>query len=231
MPIHRPLNKPEWLKEIPAEAEQLLLAIASARSLRDGELLFAKGDAPTGLFRVVRGRVRISITSATGKEQLSRIYEPGGWFGEISMFDNQPRTHDAHALGETEVRMVPQARLLDLLGQQPQLYPHFLRMLCRKLREAFIFVERSQQSLPVRLAACLLDLAAIYGEDTADGLHINAHLTQEELSHMLLVTRQSVSTELKVWQMRGWVQVDYGRIIICDTRALEDLLKPPKPAG
>jgi hypothetical protein len=34
------------------------------------------------------------------------------------------------------------------------------------------------------------------------------------------VSRQMVSAELRSWKARGWVQLEYGRIVLADTAAL-----------
>ena len=157
--ISQTLGSSEWFRDLPDEVVDLLAGFAQRRRLHDGERLFARGDDADGLYGVLAGRVRISTSASDGRELLINLFEPGGWFGEISMFDGLPRTHDAYAVGATELLLIPRDRFLGLLASQPALYPHFLRMLCLKLRRSFAWIEyEAFLPLPARLAARLLEL-------------------------------------------------------------------------
>ncbi|HEY0915037.1 MAG TPA: Crp/Fnr family transcriptional regulator [Solimonas sp.] len=198
----------DWFRELPPDVVTQFAAMAVRRRLADGELLFAQGDAPDGLWNVVSGRIRAGSVSGDGKELLVMQFEPGAWFGEISMFDGLPRTHDSRAVGATEMLMLPRDKFLAVLAAQPELYPHFVKMLCRKLRLAFSYIEDAQfASLPARLARRLIDL----------------HLPQDDLGRMLGASRQSVSKELKTLEAGGVVVVDYGKLRVRDLAALQKI--------
>lgn len=211
----------DWFQPLPEQTVMQLAAMTVRRSLANGALLYAKGDLPDGLYCVLRGRIRTCSTFSDGRELLLMQFDPGTWFGEISMFDGLGRTHDGRAEGETEVLVLPRDRFLALLEKQPELYPHFMKMLCRKLRLAFDYIEDAQfESLTVRLARRLLDLNAIYGKPTDAGMQIDMHLPQDDLARMLGASRQGISKDLKAWKARGWIALNYGRIVIRDTEAL-----------
>lgn len=218
----------EWFRELPDAVVAQLTQLATIRHFRDGDLIHAKGDAPDGLYGVRRGQVRISNVGNDGQEILVAVFEAGGWWGEISMFDGLPRTHDAHAIGDTEIVLLPQQRFQALLQQRPDLYPHFVRMLCRKLRLAFSHIDDlAFLPLPERLAKQLLTLADIHGEDTGSGRRIRLHLPQEDLGRMLGASRQSVSKILKRFEAQGWIAVAYGQITVCDVQALREASGSP----
>jgi len=220
--ISQTLGGSEWFRDLPDDTVATLAGLALHRRLRDGERLFAKGDEADGLYGVLSGRVRISTTAADGRELLVNLFEPGGWFGEISMFDGLPRTHDAYAVGDTTLLLIPRERFLALLAERPALYPHFLRMLCRKLRRSFAWIEyEAFLPLPARLATRLLELADTYGDPVDGGVLIRLHLPQEELGRMLNISRQSVSKELNALRERGCISLEYGRVLVRDRALLE----------
>lgn len=225
-PVSQTLGSSEWFRDLPDDVVGLLAGFAQRRRLQDGERLFAKGDAADGLYGVLAGRVRISTSGIDGRELLVNLFEPGGWFGEISMFDGLPRTHDAHAVGGTELLLIPRDRFLSLLAARPELYPHFLRMLCRKLRRSFDWIEyEAFLPLPARLAARLLELADAYGDRTDAGVLIRLHLPQEELGRMLNVSRQTISKELNALRERGCISLEYGRVLIRDRARLQEVMQ------
>ena len=215
----------EWFRELPPAVVAQLIQLATLRHYGNGDLIHAKGDAADGLYGIRRGQVRISNVGSDGQEILVAVFEPGGWWGEISMFDGLPRTHDAHAIGDCEIVLLPQQRFQALLQQQPDLYPHFVKMLCRKLRLAFSHIDDiAFLPLPERVAKQLLTLAEIHGEDTSGGRRIRLHLPQEDLGRMLGASRQSVSKILKRFEAQGWIAVAYGQITVCDVPALREAM-------
>src|SRR4051812_15684832 len=127
-----------WFSALPGSLADGLVAAAGLRDLRPEERLFSRGDAPCGLYAVVDGAIRVSGVSDAGKEALLTLLEPPQWFGEVSLFDGQPRTHDAIAEGETRVLHVPQAALDRLLAAEPRWWRDFGLLLSGKLRLAFI---------------------------------------------------------------------------------------------
>lgn len=211
--------------DLPAEAAAQFASLASRRRLADGELLYARGDQAEALYGLIRGRIRLSNVAPDGREVLVMLFEPGDWIGEVSLFDGLPRTHDAHAAGEAEVFVLPKARLLGLLEAEPRLYRHFAARLARQLRFALSWIDDAVfLPLSLRLARRLLDLARVYGLDTPRGLLLDLHLPQEDLGRMLGASRQSVSKALKQMEARGWIALEYGKVLIRDAEALRQLV-------
>lgn len=221
----RLIEASEWFRELPADVVQKLVCLARLRPLEDGATLFSRGDEADGLYGVMRGQVRISSVGSDGRELLVAMFEPGAWFGEISMFDDLPRTHDATAQGASELLLIPKQAFRQLLADDPGLYPHFLRMLCRKLRRSFGYID-SAAFLPLkgRLAYRLAELADLHGHAWGDGrIEIGLHLPQEELARMISATRPSVSRVLKSLEAEGSIELAYGRITICNLPRLRAL--------
>lgn len=211
--------------DLPAGTAARFAALASRRRLAAGERLYARGDAAEALYGLISGRVRLSNVDAEGREVLMMLFEPGDWIGELSLFDDQPRTHDATAVHEAEVFVLPKAKLLALLDAQPLLYRHFAARLARQLRFALSWIDDAV-FLPLgqRIARRLLQLSRVYGQETPRGLLLDLHLPQEDLGRMLGASRQSVSKELKAMEARGLVAVEYGKVLIRDVAALQRMV-------
>src|SRR6478752_2134571 len=127
-----------WFSALPGALADQLVGAAAVLDLKPDQVLFSRGDAPSGLYAVIDGGIRVSGVSEAGKEALLTLLEPPQWFGEVSLFDGQPRTHDAIADGETRVLHVPQAALDRLLAAEPRWWRDFGLLLSGKLRLAFI---------------------------------------------------------------------------------------------
>lgn len=219
---HPPPVPTAWHFELPDATAQALRARAHRRRYPDGALLYARGDAPDGLYCVHQGRVRVGAVSAGGKGLVLTILETGSWFGEISLFDNQPRSHDVWALGPTEVEVVPTADFLNCLDNDRETHRHLTALLCQRVRLLMEAYEESLWlSLPARLAKRLLSLARVYGEPDADGVRLDLHLTQETLAQMFGAARQSVSKQLKAWERAGWLRLAYGGVVLRHPKELQ----------
>ncbi|MCJ8170191.1 Crp/Fnr family transcriptional regulator, partial [Atopomonas sediminilitoris] len=166
----------------------------------------------------------LSTHADDGREAVLTLLEPGSWFGEISLFDNQPRTHDAWSQGDCRLLMIPKAGFQQLLAEQPALYPHFVQLLCWHIRLSFSLLEDNAfLSLDARLAKRLLMLAEGYGRTEANGLRLQLHVSQETLGLMLSSSRQSINKLLKEWERQGWISLHYGSLTLHDTAALSQL--------
>ena len=218
------LQAGHWFGALPGALQEALLAAAQVQRLDAGQRLFRRGDPPSGLYAVVEGAMRIGAVSQDGKEALLTLVEPPYWFGEISLFDGQPRTHDAFAEGPCTLLLVPQAALLALLERQPQYWRDFALLMSHKLRLAFIALEQ-MSLLPAapRLARRLLMIAENYGEGEPRRV---IHLAQEQLALMLAISRQTTNQILKELQAQGIVRLSYGEIEILDLGRLRQAASP-----
>ncbi|MCY1083386.1 Crp/Fnr family transcriptional regulator [Archangium lansingense] len=211
-----------WFQEIPEELRARLLDAAVVRGLNPGQRLFSRGDRPCGLYCVIDGAIRISGVSESGKEALLMLMEPPHWFGEISLIDGQPRTHDATAEGTTQVLQVPQAALKTLLAQEPRYWRDFALLMSHKLRLMFIALEElSLLPAPARLARRLLMIAEGYG-NLRGGARRVIDVSQEQLALMLAISRQTTNQILKELEARGAVRLTYGKIELLSLEKLRD---------
>jgi CRP/FNR family transcriptional regulator, cyclic AMP receptor protein len=212
----------QWFSRLPVQLQDSLLANARLRSLAPGQRLFQRGDPPCGLYAVLEGTVRIGAVSEEGKEALLSLVEAPHWFGEISLFDGQPRTHDAYAVGPCSLLNVPQAALLELLDEHPQYWRQLALLMSHKLRLTFINLEQlSLMPAPARVANRLLMIARGYGE--TDTPRRVLHLPQEQLALLLSLSRQTTNQILKDLQGQGILKLGYGEIEILDEARLRVL--------
>ncbi|RZJ51965.1 MAG: Crp/Fnr family transcriptional regulator, partial [Acidovorax sp.] len=162
-----------WFAHLPPDFAQPLIEMAHLRQLNAGEVLFLRGDAPCGLYAVVRGAISISGTGGRANEARSALLtrlEPPHWFGEISVFDGSARTHDAHATEASTLVQVPHERLQAWLQAHPVHWHALALLLTDKLRTAFVAIEElALLPAPQRLARRLVMMAEGYGQWTAEG--------------------------------------------------------------
>ena len=198
-----------------------ILALSVTRRLADGEVLFMRGEAGTGLYGVLAGSVKITVSSATGKELMLGVMGPGEVFGEIALLDGGTRTANAIALGAATVLVVPR-QFRAFLGKRPELCLYFLEILCERIRSTNARLEDvAFLGLPARLAKVLLNLAAGQGPRKDGGITIRSRVSQQALGQLVGSSRESVNKQLQVWRKAGWLELEGGRIVIRQAHNLE----------
>ena len=211
----RALAESEVFQHLPVAAQDELIERASLRWLADGECLFHRGDPADGWYCLLEGALKVSGVSAEGRE-LALIYlEPGSWFGEISLFDGMPRTHDNYAHGDCVLLLLPKAQFRLLLQQHSSLYEALMQMHCQRLRMLFAAIEdHSLGTLEQRLLRQLRNLARSYGVSEAEGVRIDFRISQEGLAQLVGGSRQRVNLELKRMEGAGLLLQRGGQLIL-----------------
>src|SRR5262249_50071117 len=92
------LRAVDLLRDFDEGSLHALAAGAQKRQYRPLQTIFLRGDTADGMFIVADGLVRLSITTAEGRELTLRHVSAGTAFGEIAMLDGGPRSADATAL-------------------------------------------------------------------------------------------------------------------------------------
>ena len=143
---------------------------AYVKRYKDGGLITARGDLPEEWVACAKGAVRVSSTSLSGKQVTLTYVEPGVWFGDMSLFDGNRRTHDAYAHGDTTTLCVARADFKNILDLHVELYEALLRLYARRIRQLYgLMGDLNTLPLRARLAKQLLHLAHTYGKpDTAN---------------------------------------------------------------
>lgn len=131
-PIH------DKLKSIPlfhdfndAEVEEFL-NLADPTAYRTGEMIVRQGDPGTGMFYVVEGKCRVVSRRDADLVELDQL-GPGEIFGEVSMFDHQPRSADVQAMSDCIMLKVNEGVLRALAAFFPGAAFKFLLGIAREM--------------------------------------------------------------------------------------------------
>lgn len=199
-----------------------VLALSATKRLADGDVLFLRGEPGTGLYGVLGGSVKLTVSSPTGKELMLGVMGPGEVFGEIALLDGGPRTANAVALGSTVVVVVPHRQFRAFLARRPELCLYFLDVLCERLRATNARLEDvAFLGMPARLAKVLLNFAAAEGGEGVQGTTIRRRLSQQALGQLVGSSRESVNKQLQAWRRAGWIDIERGRITVQRAADLE----------
>jgi CRP/FNR family transcriptional regulator, cyclic AMP receptor protein len=201
-----PAQKHRFLSEIPffesfSQNDIARLAgHAVERRFDDRQTIFGRGESGLSMMAVVAGRVRIEITSATGRELLLGIVEPGQIFGELALLDGRPRSADASALGPCLLLSLDRREFLSVVRQSPGAAIGVAEIVCGRLRAANDQLEAvALLSVPARLARLLL----AHGAMERNTVRTDAALSQGDIGQRIGACRQKVNLHLGRWIAQG----------------------------
>ena len=211
------IRKAPLFSALDDDASHALRASMVALKLNKGQILFKEGEEGDRLYVVVHGKIKLGTTSADGRENLLSILGPGEMFGELSLFDPEPRTSKATAV--TDVRLVSLAHdaVIGLVTSSPQTSLELLRRLAQRLRKSNeVLADLVFADVPGRVAKAIMDLGERFGVQKEDGLHVNHDLTQEELAQLVGASRETVNKALADFAARGWVKLEPRAVLVTD---------------
>jgi CRP-like cAMP-binding protein len=215
------LRKHPYFADLAPEAFEQLFRYAKLTTYKRGATICSKGDPGNSLFAVISGTVKISVSSPDGRNAILNLIGPGDIMGEIAVLDGQARSADVIANTNCELYVIDRRDFLPFVRSQPALAMKFIEILCARLRWTSDQVEQViLQDLPGRLAATLLGLIEKRNIDP-EGRTIA--VTQQEISEMVGMTRESINKQLRVWAARSWVRLEHGAIVVLDADALREL--------
>src|SRR5688500_781108 len=98
----------------PAQLRQVA-ALAQPREFEGSAFIFKEGELGEEMFVVVEGKVRISKRVPGIGEEALAILEPGQYFGEMALIEEQPRSADAIAHVPSTVWAISRQKLEELM--------------------------------------------------------------------------------------------------------------------
>lgn len=215
------LRKHPIFSDLEAEALDQLCRYAKYTVLKRGATIFAKGDPGHSLYAVISGTVKISISSPDGRNAILNMVGPGEVFGDMAVLSGQPRSADATANTNCEIYVIDRRDFLPFVRSQPALSMKFIELLCERLRRTSDQVEQViLRDLPGRLASVLFGLAERRKLELESQTIV---ITQQEISEMVGMTRESINKQLRAWSSRGWVRLEHGAIVVLDPVSLREL--------
>ncbi len=95
------LARVELFSELPRRDLARLAKAVVPRQFKKGDVIVREGDLGVAFYVVASGHVEV-VKGLGEKEQVVAKLGPGDFFGEMSLFDNQVRSHSVRAVEDVE---------------------------------------------------------------------------------------------------------------------------------
>jgi CRP/FNR family transcriptional regulator, cyclic AMP receptor protein len=185
-----------------------------------GDALFHQGDDPGMVLIIHSGRIKVSVVTPDGHDVMLGYLQPGTVLGDLAALDGEPRSTTAIAIDAVEAMGVPMLTFRTLLEERPGIMRALALIAAQRLRLADRQrVEFAAYDVLGRVARRIDELAES-GTETAEGIEIDAGLSQEDLAAWTAASREAVSKALGAMRTLGWIETRRRVIVVLDRGAL-----------
>ena len=173
--------------------------------LKNKQTIFSQGDPADSVFYIQKGRVKLSVLSARGKEATLALLNPGEFVGEDSIpVPNTLRIVTATAITASTLLKISRQEMVRVIHEEHAFSDVFVRfLLARTTRIQEDLVDQLFNSSEKRLARILL-LLAQFGKTGKPETTI-PKISQETLAEMIGTTRSRVSFFMNRFRKLGFI--------------------------
>jgi CRP/FNR family transcriptional regulator, cyclic AMP receptor protein len=209
-------TRTRYRKEPAFEPEALLLKTSAIRTvavLAKGKPVFSQGEDCGAVFYIQKGKIRLTVTSAQGKEATVAFFGAGAFIGEESITGAQlQRLATAVTVTPAIILRIERQEMMRVLHEEPLFSGLFVSyLLARNARIQADLVDHLFNSSEKRLARALL-LLAQFGKDGPPETVI-PKISQETLAEMIGTTRSRVSFFMNRFRKLGFIEYN-GKLCI-----------------
>ena len=177
--------------------------------LKKGQAIFRQGDTTDAVFYLQKGKIKLAVTSKSGKEATIAFFGAGSFLGEESITGIQLRLATATTLTRATVLKIERKEMIRVLHEETSFSELFVSyLLARNARVQADLVDQLFNSSEKRLARALLQLAQ-FGKDGAPEKVI-PKISQESLAAMIGTTRSRVSFFMNRFRKLGFIEYNGG---------------------
>jgi len=169
-------------------------AVAKVRRYAKDDVIFHADESGDIFCLIKEGQVKVTMISPEGKEIILSLLGPGGFFGEMALLDNEPRSATIIATEPLEIVTIWRSDFLHILIENFSITQKVLAELSKRLRSASNRIE-SLATMDVygRLARFFLDTARQSGKVLDNGYVAVTRPTHQAIANMIGTSRETVS--------------------------------------
>ncbi len=186
----------------------VLLKIAKVRKFNKGYVIFVEGNTRSALHIILKGKVKVTVYDEDGKEYVLDVIDEGGFFGELSLFDELSGFANVIAMEETECVVLERRDFVGLLMGNPAFTVNMVKTLLSKLRAANErIIGLALLNVENRILQYLGEVGSKLGVRVKDRVIIEHGPTQVEIANYCGCSRETVSRTIKGLARKGKISV------------------------
>lgn len=194
---------------------QSIGAHAAMRVYEKGDVIVQQGEVAQSLHVLVAGQVKVYMRNEENREVIINTLSAGEFFGELPMFDQEPRSASVAAIERCHVQTLSYAKFQKILDGSPDIARRIMEALAARLRHA----DRQISTLALlnisgRVSRTLLELAIMSNGQRVVG----EPFTQKDLAGMIGASREMVNRTLRDLMDQGYISIGRKSITILNDK-------------
>lgn len=196
-----------------------LIVERKIRQVKKKQVIYYNGDAVSGIYLVLSGRIKTFVISEDGRELLTAIYGQDEYFGIQALLSNSTNHETAEALEDTALCLLPKNLVEDLLNKYPDVSRQFIKILSNNLHDKEEqLLQLAYHSVRKRMAEVLLRLSV-----KNLGSEINLKASREDLAAMAGMASETVSRTLSDFKDESLIEKKGSQIVLLDLQKLQQM--------
>ena len=196
--------------------ETLLTGISKGRTVLEygvNRNIFLQGQPADSVFFLLRGRVKLSVTSSEGKEAIVATLGSGEFFGEGCLAGQPLRMATAMTVEDCTLTRVEKVTITRMLHEEQGVAELFVtHLLSRIIRYEADLVDQLFNSSEKRLARILLLLSHFSKESKTET--VVPGINQENLAQMVGTTRSRISHFMNKFRKLGFIDYNSDEMMV-----------------
>ncbi|OEF98711.1 Crp/Fnr family transcriptional regulator [Desulfuribacillus alkaliarsenatis] len=214
LPIFAELNEEELEK---------ISEIIFIRKYKKRQIIFVEGEPGEAIYTIIKGKVKLTKSTASGRELILGIRQPGETFAEVVLFDGGPYPATAEAIEDAEIALLRNKDIEQLVKENSSISIAIIKTMSKRLR----MVQQQMRDLALKdtlgsMVSILTRLAKEHGVETDEGILINLNLTHQELANFIGTSRESANRLISDLKKSKVISVDKGKITILNMQKLKE---------
>jgi CRP-like cAMP-binding protein len=191
-------------------------------SIHKKQIVYSEGDHPARLYFLQKGKIKTYHTNRDGKYFITSFVQEGEFFGFVDILENQMYRESAEALEDASVISISSKEFQAIIKENIHLEIFFRKELTKYLiKNETVLMSMAYQSLRMRVAAGLVELAKTYGTNMESP--ITMKLSREDLASRVGTATESVIRTLSEFKKEGLVEIKGSEMKILKPLALANL--------
>ena len=192
-----------------------LVKLSQSRKYPRGNIVLYKGDVGDVIYIILKGRVKVVLSSPDGKEIILSTLNTGEYFGEMALFDHLPRSANIVTMEDCDFLVIPQEVIIDLIKKSPQLALKMISIMSARLRDSNEQISSlAHLDVKGRVARTLLKLSKKASKKTKDGYQMIPRPSAKDIADMSGASRETVSRILTEFARQGLISLSKNHIVV-----------------
>lgn len=198
---------------IPDDVLASIARVAMMRRIPRGQTVVCVGNKSDYVYFVLTGSLKVVVSDEDGREVILSILGQGELFGEMGMFDEQPRSASVIAVVASDLVMIAKSEFRQIMQEHFEIAWRIMCNLAERLRNA----DRKIESLALmdvygRVARLLIEMS----EDVEGKTMVVRKISKQDIAKMIGASREMVSRVMKDLGQQGLIEETGHGILLCE---------------